>query len=244
MQPDADRRRAARDVRRAPTRGPRPVDELIELVGLEAQARDARRRRSRAASAAGSTSRWRSPATPSSCSSTSRRPASTPHARREAWATIRDALRARQDRLPHDPLHGRGRRRSPTASPSCATARSSPRTPGPRSAAAARRRPRSASACPTGGRPSTCPSWPPPSVDARRRAACSSRPATASPPPTASPAGRSSAAIALDGLHCRQPTLEDVYLAPHRVGDPRMTATTAPLAVACVARVRLSDDVR
>ena len=44
---------------------PRPADEVLELVGLDDRARRPRRRRSPAASAAGSTSRSASPATPS-----------------------------------------------------------------------------------------------------------------------------------------------------------------------------------
>ena len=56
---------------------PRDVDEVIALAGLEGKADEPHAARSRAASCAGSTSRSRWSATPSSSSSTSRRPAST-----------------------------------------------------------------------------------------------------------------------------------------------------------------------
>ena len=59
-------------------RAPRPVDEVIALVGLEEQGRRSRAASSPAASSAGSTSAWRWSATPSCSSSTSRPPASTP----------------------------------------------------------------------------------------------------------------------------------------------------------------------
>ena len=57
-------------------RHPRPVADTIALVGLTEQ-RDTRVGRSRGVRSDGSTSRWASSATPISCSSTNRRPAST-----------------------------------------------------------------------------------------------------------------------------------------------------------------------
>ena len=68
--------RARSDAERGLLPEPRPVDEVIELIGLAEKADD-RVKRLRAASSGASTSGSGSSATPSSCSSTSRRPAST-----------------------------------------------------------------------------------------------------------------------------------------------------------------------
>ena len=71
-----------------------------------------------------------------------------PPARRQAWSTIKRPLRARQDGLPHHPLHGRG----PGARrPRRGDGRRADRRLGhrrTRSAGATPRRPRSASRCP------------------------------------------------------------------------------------------------
>ncbi len=61
-----------------------------------------------AASSDGSTWRSRSPATPSCCSSTSRRRGSTRARGATAWEIVRNLAGARQDGVPHHALHGRG----------------------------------------------------------------------------------------------------------------------------------------
>ena len=71
------------------------------------EANDPREASSRAASSGGWTSRSRSPATRSCCSSTSRRPAST-RTRARRLGDREEPRGHREDDLPHDPLHGRG----------------------------------------------------------------------------------------------------------------------------------------
>ncbi len=68
-----------------------------------------------------------------------------PEARRRAWDTIRSLRAARQDDPADDALPRRGGTASPTASPCCATARSSP-SARRRSSQPRHRRPRSATA--------------------------------------------------------------------------------------------------
>ena len=69
---------------------PRPVDELIELVGLEGRPNRAGNLVSRAVNSADSMSLLDSSATQISYFSTSRRPASTPPPGREAWEMVKN----------------------------------------------------------------------------------------------------------------------------------------------------------
>ena len=89
---------------------PRPRDarETIALVGLDGKRGQARQARSRAASGAGSTSRWRWSATPSWSSSTSPPPASTPPPAAPRGRVIRALKELGKTRPAHDPLPRRG----------------------------------------------------------------------------------------------------------------------------------------
>ena len=107
VQRRADGRRGARDVR--------PLLPAPAAARRGDRARRARRqarrrawRRSRAASAAGWTSRWALIGDPDLLFLDEPTTGFDPHARRQAWATIRSLCDARQDGLPHHPLHGRG----------------------------------------------------------------------------------------------------------------------------------------
>ncbi len=102
----SDRRRADRDVRPLPPRR-RPVDEVIELVELTDK-RDVRakklsggqrRRLDLALALVGD---------PDLIFLDEPTTGFDPGARRQAWSTIRSLCDARQDDLPHHPLHGRG----------------------------------------------------------------------------------------------------------------------------------------
>ena len=200
---------------------PRTPDEVIELVELDAK------RDERVAEALG---RPAPPARPRARAD--RRPG--PAVPRRADDRLRPArappgvggdplaVLARQDRLPHHPLHGRGAgARRPRRRDGGGRARRH------RPAGRARRARRAADRDPLPpARPAssrrTCPSCPAPTVSGRPRRACSSRRPTASRPLHRLTGWALERDVALAGLAVAQPSLEDVYLsltADH--GDPR-----------------------
>ena len=101
-------RRDGRALPRPLPRGPRPADgDRRGRPRREGAARASAR--SPAASSSGS--RWPAPswATPSSSSSTSRRPGLDPQSRRQVWDIVNGFKARRPHRAPHHALHGRGR---------------------------------------------------------------------------------------------------------------------------------------
>ena len=156
------------------------------------QAGRTRRRRSPADSGAGWTSRSRSSATPTSCSSTSRRPGFDPSARRQAWSTIRNlcALGKTVFLTTHHMDEAQAlAHRIAVMRAGAIVAAGTPAEIGGRAEAPSEIR----FTLPAGVAPAHLPALAARGL-AGTAARCSSSPATAWRPRTASPAGRSSAA--------------------------------------------------